>query len=73
MRWHLEDEASKFDGKRPSNVWVVMHSDLTNVFEQEAQVDDMTRQAGFELTFMAVTEQDLDKMASPGWQADSRE
>ncbi len=68
VRWHLEDEESKFEGKRPSNVWVVTEGDLAGVFEQEVQIDETTRQAGFELTFMAVTENDLDEMAAPGWQ-----
>jgi len=63
VRWHLEDEESKFQGKRPQNTWVKMEGDVAAVFEQELQLDADTRQDGFELTFMAVTEQELDTMA----------
>ena len=62
LRWHMESEEVKFDGKRPSNVWVNFESGLAEVFDQEGQIDKNTRQAGFEVTFMAVTEQQLDEM-----------
>ena len=53
----LEDDQSKFDGKEPRNVSVLLEKNIANSFEKQSQ-----EHTGFELTFMAVEKSELDYM-----------
>ena len=62
----LEDVESKFDNKRPRNVWVLMERSLDGIVEKRRRgvVDNEEVEfRGFDLTFMAVPENELDEMA----------
>lgn len=54
----LEDEASKFEGKVPRNAWVLMGKEVEGCFSHRSD-----EQRGFELTLMAVEENELVEMA----------
>ena len=54
----LEDDESKFEGKTPRNVWVLMDKKITDSFARRTDTDP-----GFELTFMAVENPDLEQLA----------
>ena len=58
--WHLESEASRFEGARPRNVWV-----LTQIEEPEipAAAGSGGEVPEFELTFQVLSESDLDELA----------
>jgi len=63
----LEDEASRFEGKVPRNVSVLVERTLAPHIVQRkmVQIDgEPALQRGFDLTFMAVPEADLDQMAA---------
>ena len=53
----LEDDASSFEGKEPRNVWVLTDEEFADSFGRQSEGSP-----GFELTFMAVEEQDLDEL-----------
>ena len=53
----LEDDASKFEGKHPRNVWTLVDGRLTS----EAGGAPLNAE-NFDVTFMAVEESELDKM-----------
>lgn len=54
----LEDDDSKFGGKEPRNVWLLADKECASVFHARSE-----NNPGFELTFMAVENGDLDHMA----------
>lgn len=54
----LEDDESKFEGKAPRNVWVLMDKKIADSFAKRTESNP-----GFELTFMAVENQDLEHLA----------
>jgi hypothetical protein len=54
----LEDEESKFEGKTPKNVSVLMDKKIADSFAKRTESN-----TGFELTFMAVENQDLEHLA----------
>jgi len=53
LLWHLESEASRFEGAQPKSVWLL--SQLAQPSSGEA--------GEFELTFQVVGESDLDELA----------
>jgi hypothetical protein len=60
--WHLESEASRFEGVRPKNVWFLKEP-------EEAQQRDLGKfpqeaiPVEFEVTLMVLTETQLDELA----------
>ena len=54
----LEDDASLFEGKRPRNIWTLIHKNLSGMVASRSD-----NSPGFELTFMTVEQADLDYMA----------
>jgi hypothetical protein len=54
----LEDDASQFEGKRPRNVWTLVDNEFSRIVPVRTD-----HSPGFELTFMTVENQDLDRMA----------
>lgn len=58
VKMSLEEDDCRFEGKRPRNVWTLMPADLIDHFTQASDLDP-----GFELTFMVVSEHELDDMA----------
>jgi hypothetical protein len=60
LLWHLESEASKFDGELPKNVWVLQ----TPKSHQVVQAPPEGMQAvPFDLTFQVISESALDELA----------
>lgn len=53
---HLQDDASKFEGKEIKNAYVLFDKDTQPVFAKKTE-----NEVGFELTFMMATETDLDQ------------
>src|SRR4026208_1117038 len=53
----LEDDDSKFHGKKPGNVSVLFDKSLVNSFEKKSKSN-----TGFELTFIVLEPADLDSM-----------
>ena len=61
LLWHLESEASRFDGARPKNVWVLRTPTSHEV--QQVPPDGMEA-VPFDVTFQVVTESALDELAA---------
>jgi hypothetical protein len=62
----IEDDESKFDGRIPSNVWVLIEKSLSHSLQRDAisEIDgEQVKICGFNLTFMATPEDELDEMA----------
>lgn len=62
----IKDDESKFENKTPSNVWVLLEDKLLNVLQRDelAMIDgEQVKKRGFDLSFMAVPESELDEMA----------
>lgn len=62
----LADSESKFGNQRPRNVWVLTERSLDGIVEKRRRgiVDsEEVEYRGFDLTFMAVPETELDQMA----------
>jgi hypothetical protein len=57
-KMYLMDDDCVFEGKKPNNIWVLKSKDVAHSFYEENETCP-----GFELTFMGVTEKDLDEMA----------
>jgi len=60
LLWHLESEASRFEGIRPKNVWVLSQTQAPATptdFPPDAEPVE------FELTFQVTGEADLDELA----------
>jgi len=55
LLWHLESEASRFEGKLPKNVWVLAQPGQPTVPVGETPA--------FEFTFQVVTDPELDELA----------
>lgn len=60
LLWHLESEASRFEGMRPKNVWILSESHIPAESDGTA-FDCVPRE--FELTFQVVVESTLDELA----------
>lgn len=54
----FENDESRFEGKKPKNVWVLAEKNLAHFPIKESE-----NYTNYELTFMAVEEKDLDEMA----------
>lgn len=64
VRMDLEDDESKFENKVPSNVLMLVEKQLSNIFSGTAAINGtQVSERGFELTFMAAPEEELDEMA----------
>jgi hypothetical protein len=66
VRWHLQSDACRFDGKRPLDVWTLVDAGLAQSIPPSPlvpSVEAVAQQEGFEVTFMAVEESDLDVLA----------
>lgn len=62
----LESDESKFEGKVPRNVWVLLQRELAGTLDVREKViveGEPVDSHGFGLTFMAVSESELDDMA----------
>jgi hypothetical protein len=62
--WELDD--SRFEDRRPLDVWSLAEPALVDVISKEGPTIVCGKEAlnpGFEVTFMAVEESDLDKLA----------
>ena len=60
LLWHLESEASRFEGERPKNVWFLSQTHAPTT-PADTPPDGQVRE--FEVTFQVVTEADLDELA----------
>ena len=58
--WHLESQASRFDGVRPRNVWVLTQAEEPEIPAAAASGGEVPE---FELTFQVLGESDLDELA----------
>ena len=61
----LESEEVILKGKRPKNVWILAEREFTPLLKSMSIKDvdgGKLRSVGFEMTFMAVTDDELDKM-----------
>ena len=61
LLWHLESEASRFEGVRPKNIWFLSQSHAPSI-PTDAPLDFELSE--FELTFQVVGEADLDELAA---------
>ena len=61
LLWHLESEASRFDGVRPKNVWFLRTPSTHSV--KSAPPGDMEAVL-FDVTFQVLTEFALDELAA---------
>ncbi|MGA1869447.1 MAG: hypothetical protein ACMUJM_12985 [bacterium] len=55
--WHLKSEESEF-GEEPANIWTLFDRDTLSIFDPS-----FDQELNFDLTFMAVEQSDLDKLA----------
>ena len=63
-RLELQSDECLFENKRPLDVWALVEPALAQHITAGASVsDDGDREEGFEVTFMAVEERDLDELA----------
>src|SRR5687767_5831459 len=60
LLWHLESDASRFDGVRPKNVWVLRSPDTHRV---KSEPPEGMEAVEFDVTFQVVREVDLDELA----------
>jgi len=60
LLWHLESEASRFEGVRPRNVWVLSQSEVPQLPAVAGSGGEVPE---FELTFQVVSESELDELA----------
>ena len=66
VRWHLQPDACRFEGKRPLDIWTLVDADLAQSIPASplgSDSDAEMQEDGFEVTFMAVEESDLDALA----------
>ncbi len=66
VRWHLQSDACRYEAKRPLDVWTLVDADLARsirVSPLGSDTDSEIQEEGFEVTFMAVEESDLDALA----------
>jgi hypothetical protein len=64
--WELESDECRFDGKRPLNAWTLLEPALAAVLSKRRTVTvdgEPGYDEEFEVTFMAVEEHDLDRLA----------
>ena len=61
LLWHLESEASRFDGARPTNVWFLSQANSSTA---DAASHAGSKRQDYELTFQVVSESDLNELAS---------
>ena len=61
LLWHLESEASRFDGVRPKNVWFLRETPESRPAEEEPP--EGMEVVPFDVTFQVVRETDLDELA----------
>jgi hypothetical protein len=61
----IENDESKFDNQTPSNVWVLFEEKLSDTFARNESIlvdGEQVAVCGFDLSFMAVQESELDEM-----------
>jgi hypothetical protein len=60
LLWHLESEASRFDGVRPKNVWFLR---TPSTHELKSSPPGDMKAVSFDVTFQVLTESALDELA----------
>jgi len=63
LLWHLESEASRFDGVKPKNVWFLDEPEEAIIRDNEYVPEDATI-VKYEVTFMVLTDAQLDELAA---------